>query len=108
MTQSSMRIPEVAAVVLLAISACSGCAMPTPQQNLDDQLKGMIGESLEPPPHHLRPELLLRQKDLGNGIIQRRYRYLGDCVLVVEANAKTSNITNAWAEGSAKSCILPP
>lgn len=103
-----MRTIELAAVVLMSVAACNGCARPTPQQNLDDQLKGMIGASLEPPPHHFRPELLLGQKDLGNGIVQLRYRYIGDCVLVVEANAKTRFITNAWAEGSAKSCILPP
>ena len=104
----NVRIPELAAVVMMSVAACNGCAMPTPQQNLDDQLKAMIGKSLDIPRYHLRSELLLGQKEVSNGVVQLRYRYIGDCVLVVEANSKTQIITNAWAEGSPKSCVLPP
>lgn len=61
-----MRTIELAAVVLMSIAACNGCAMPTPKQNLDNQLKAMIGKSLDVRRTHLDPELLLGRKDMGN------------------------------------------
>lgn len=103
-----MRILELVAAILVATTTFNGCAMPSSQQNLDNQLKAMIGKSLDVPRYHLRPELLIDQKELSNNLLQLRYRYLGDCVLVVEANTKTRIIVNAWAKGSEKSCILPP
>lgn len=103
-----MSVFELVAVSLMGIAACSGCSTTSPQQNLDDQLKAMVGKSLDVPRYHLRSELLLEQRELSNDILQLRYRYSGDCVLVVEVNSETRIVTNAWAKGSEKSCKLVP
>lgn len=103
-----MRFLRLVAAPLVGAVACNGCVTSNPQQNLDNQLKAMVGKSLDVPRYHLRPELLLEQKEFSNNILQLRYRYLGDCVFVVQAQSKSRIILNAWAEGSEKYCILPP
>jgi len=103
-----MKAVGLAAVVLFSVAACNGCMLPTPQQNLSNQLRTLVGRSLDTPFYHLRPELLLERKELTNGILQSRYNYGNGCVLIVEASSKTRIITNAWPEGSEKSCVLPP
>lgn len=102
-----MKIPSVA-LLLMAIGIFNGCAMPTPQQNLDDQLKALLGRSIDVPRYSLRPELLLEQKTLAGGILQFRYRHSRDCVLILEVQSNTRVIVGARAEGNEKSCILPP
>lgn len=101
-------MPILAALLLMAIATFNGCAMPTPQQNLNDQLRALVGRSIDVPRYALRPELLLEERTLSGEILQFRYRYSRDCVLVVEAQSKSRVIVSAWAEGSEKSCILPP
>lgn len=103
-----MKIPSIAAHLLVAIATFNGCAMPTPQQNLDDQLKALVGRSIDVPRYALRPELLLEQRTVAGEVLQFHYRYSRGCVLIVEVQSTTRVIIAAWAEGGEKSCILPP
>src|SRR6266705_940743 len=85
-----------------------GCETATPQQNLRDQLDHLRGKSSNLHLYPLRPELLLSEQRLPNGNVERRYRYLGDCVFVVEVDPSAQIFVGARAVGSEKNCILPP
>jgi hypothetical protein len=94
--------------LVFTIALLAACASVTPQQNLQDQLARLPGKSEDLSLYYLRSELLLSEGVLPNGNVERRYRYTGDCVLVVEVNPVSRVFTRAEAHGSRQHCALPP
>ncbi len=94
----------LAALVLL----CAACTSVTPHENFVNNLNSRVGRSIDIPRTDLKPTLLLSERQLQNGNVEYRYRYLGNCVQVYEVDPSTRIIKRATWEGSEKSCIAPP
>ena len=105
---SMNSLPFLCVATAVSLGGMSACSTVTPQQNLNDQLAALEGKRVEIYRYPLRSELLLSERQLENGNLERRYRYLGDCVFVLEVDPVSGTYVRAGAVGSEKSCILPP
>lgn len=95
-------------VLAVLVVLCAACTTVTPHENFANILNGRVGESFDIPRTDLKPPLLLSERQLQNGNVEYRYRYLGDCVQIYEVEPSTRIIRRAAWKGSEKSCIVPP
>jgi hypothetical protein len=93
-------------VLIAAITA--GCAITTPYENFKTSERLMVGTSIDLPRTNIRPELLISERPISDGVVEYRYKYLGDCVRVFAVDLKTRVILSASHAGSKTSCVISP
>jgi hypothetical protein len=79
-----------------------------PYQNFKESQRLAVGTSIDLPRTNVRPELLLSQRVLPSGLVEYRYRYLGDCVRIFQVEPASRLIVAASHTGSEHSCVIPP
>jgi hypothetical protein len=95
-----------AAMVLVA--SIGACVTVSPYDNFKESERLMVGTSIDAPRTNIRPELLLSKRSLASGLIEYRYRSMGDCVRIFEVEPKSGSIMSANHTGSEQSCAIPP
>jgi hypothetical protein len=87
-----------------------GCSHISPHENFKDALHDSIGRNIDKVPSYEWPhkEDLISSKILLSGMMENRYQYGRNCILIFEIDRRTRKIEKSNFEGSETDCVINP